>query len=55
MLTEWLRSYFIDAVDDAHTFEQLQTETVGYKLSPLTSSLSDYCHHPAIVAALLYE
>lgn len=46
-------SYFIDAVEYPHTFEQLRTTSVGQKLRPLVASLSENVHHPAIVAALL--
>jgi hypothetical protein len=48
-----LSSYVSKAVDTAFTYEQLRTTIVGQSLRPLISSLSDDCHHPAIVAALL--
>ena len=48
-----LSSYFVDAILAPHTFEQLRTALVGHILKPLVTSLSDRCHHPGIVSALL--
>ena len=48
-----LTSYICKAVDAAYTYEQLRTSFAGHSLRPLILSLSDECHHPAIVAALL--
>lgn len=48
-----LSEYIEDAVVAPHTFEQLRTASVGHILRPLTKSLSDKCHHPDIVSALL--
>jgi len=48
-----LSTYIIKAIDAAYTYEQLRTTVVGQNLKPLISSLSDECHHPAVVAALL--
>ena len=45
--------YISKAVDAAYTYEQLRTSFAGQSLRPLISSLSNDCHHPAIVAALL--
>lgn len=46
--------YFNEVIDVSHTFEQLKTTSTGHVLRPLISSLSDRCHRPTIVAALLY-
>ncbi|KAH0542017.1 hypothetical protein FGG08_003566 [Glutinoglossum americanum] len=46
-------SYFVDAIDYPHTFEQLRNTSVGQRLRPLVASLSEGVHHPAIIAALL--
>ena len=48
-----LSSYFAKAIDTAFTYEQLRTTVAGHSLRPLISNLSEECHHPAIVAALL--
>lgn len=48
-----LSEYFEDAIEAPHTFEQLRTASVGHILRPLTTYLSDKCHHPDIVSALL--
>lgn len=48
-----LSSYIGKAIDAAYTYEQLRTTVAGQSLRPLISNLSDECHHPAIVAALL--
>ena len=48
-----LNAYIVRAVDAAYTYEQLRTSVAGQSLKPLSSSLSEECHHPAIVAALL--
>ena len=47
-------SYIDLIIDSSHTFEQLKTTSSGHVLRPLISSLSDKCHRPTIVAALLY-
>ncbi|KAK5210857.1 hypothetical protein LTR47_001578 [Exophiala xenobiotica] len=46
-------TYVAKAVDAAYTYEQLRTSVVGQTLKPLIANLSEDCHHPAIVAALL--
>ncbi|KIW11929.1 hypothetical protein PV08_09202 [Exophiala spinifera] len=46
-------TYIAKAVDAAYTYEQLRTSVVGQTLKPLISKLSEDCHHPAVVAALL--
>jgi hypothetical protein len=46
-------TYVAKAVDAAYTYEQLRTSVVGQTLKPLIAILSEDCHHPAIVAALL--
>ena len=48
-----LSSYFVDTIQAPHTFEQLRTALIGHILKPIVSSLSDKCHHPGIVSALL--
>ncbi|RVX66875.1 hypothetical protein B0A52_09605 [Exophiala mesophila] len=48
-----LTAYITKAIDAAYTYEQLRTSVAGQTLKPLISRLSDDCHHPAIVAALL--
>ena len=48
-----LSVFIIRAVDAAYTYEQLRTSVAGQNLRPLVRSLSEECHHPAIVAALL--
>ena len=49
-----LTGYINGIIDASHTFEQLKTTSAGHVLRPLISSLSDRCHRPTIVAALLY-
>ena len=46
-----LAGYIARLVDSAYTYEQLR---ISHALKPLVSRLSDDCHHPAIVAALLW-
>ncbi|ETN41937.1 uncharacterized protein HMPREF1541_03876 [Cyphellophora europaea CBS 101466] len=48
-----LITYLCKAIDAAYTYDQLRTSFAGQSLRPLIASLSDECHHPAIVAALL--
>ena len=48
-----LKRYIENAVDTAYSYEQLRTTVVGHSLRPLIQQLSDDCHYPAIVAALL--
>src|ERR1700742_4221455 len=48
-----LSSYIAKAIDTAFTYEQLRTTAAGQSLRPLISNLSEECHHPAVVAALL--
>ncbi|KAK6345956.1 hypothetical protein TWF730_010294 [Orbilia blumenaviensis] len=48
-----LQSYFVDIIDTPFTFEQLRTTTFSSRLRPLITALSQNCHNPAIVAALL--
>jgi hypothetical protein len=45
--------YISKVIDAAFTYEQLRTSFAGQGLRPLIISLSDNCHHTAIVAALL--
>ena len=52
-LVRQLSEYFVDAIEAPHTFEQLRTAAVGHILKPLIKTLSDRCHHPCIVSALL--
>lgn len=46
--------YFVDAIEAPYTFEQLRTASKGHILKPLVKSLSDRCHHPGIISALMY-
>lgn len=48
-----LMTYICKAVDAAYTYDQLRTSFAGQSLRPLIASLSNECHHPALVAALL--
>ncbi|KAK4940826.1 hypothetical protein LTR10_019098 [Elasticomyces elasticus] len=48
-----LFTFFGKAVDTAYTYEQLRTSVAGQTLKPLISKLSEECHHPGVVAALL--
>ncbi|EXJ55591.1 hypothetical protein A1O7_08519 [Cladophialophora yegresii CBS 114405] len=48
-----LSSYIAKAIDTPFTYEQLRTTVAGQSLRPLISNLSEECHHPAVVAALL--
>lgn len=48
-----LSSYIAKAIDAAYTYEQLRTTVAGQTLKPLIANLSEECHHPAVVAALL--
>lgn len=48
-----LSTYLIKAIDAPLTYEQLRTTATNQTLRPLTVSLTQDCHHPAIVAALL--
>lgn len=48
-----LQDYIIKSIDAAYTYEQLRTTIAGHNLRPLVLRLSEDCHHPAIVAALL--
>ncbi|EXJ94348.1 hypothetical protein A1O1_02742 [Capronia coronata CBS 617.96] len=48
-----LSSYVVKAIDAAYTYEQLRTTVAGQSLKPLIAGLSEECHHPAVVAALL--
>lgn len=48
-----LTSYITKAIDAAYTYEQLRTAFAGQSLRPLIVALSEDCHHPGIVAALL--
>ncbi|KAK6331697.1 hypothetical protein TWF718_002243 [Orbilia javanica] len=48
-----LQAYFVEIIDTPFTFDQLRTTTFSTRLRPLITSLSQNCHHPAIVAALL--
>ena len=49
-----LSIYISHAIDTPYTYEQLRTTVAGQSLKPLIFSLSEECHHPAIVAGLLY-
>lgn len=44
----------VEIIEVPHSFEQLRTTTAGHVLRPLINSLSETCHHPEIVKALLY-
>lgn len=46
-------SYFVEAIQTPHTFEELRTIQYGRCLSPLIKHLSDNVKHQAIVSALL--
>lgn len=48
-----LSSYIIRCIDTPYTYEQLRTTFAGQSLKPLIQSLSEDCHHPALVAALM--
>jgi len=48
-----LSRYIDKAVDTAYSYEQLRTTIAGHSLRPLVLKLSEDCHYPAIVAALL--
>lgn len=48
-----LQDYIVKSIDAAYTYEQLRTTIAGHNLRPLVLRLSEDCHHPAIVAALL--
>lgn len=48
-----LRHYIVKAVDTAYNYEQLRTTIAGQNLRPLVLKLSEDCHYPAVVAALL--
>ena len=48
-----LTHYITRAVDTAYSYEQLRTTVAGQHLQPLVLKLSENCHYPAIVAALL--
>lgn len=52
-IVDKLLSYISKAVDAAYTYEQLRTSFAGQSLRPLIASLSNDCHHPALVAAIL--
>lgn len=47
------QDYIVKSIDAAYTYEQLRTTIAGHSLRPLVLKLSEDCHHPAIVAALL--
>jgi hypothetical protein len=48
-----LSTYIVKTIDAAYTYEQMRTSVAGQSLRPLIVSLSQDCHHPAIVAALM--
>lgn len=48
-----LTDYMVKIIDTAYSYEQLRTTIIGQSLRPLLTSLSEDCHHPGIVAALL--
>lgn len=48
-----LTHYIVRAVDASYSYEQLRTTIAGQSLRPLVLKLSEDCHYPAIVAALL--
>ena len=52
-VVEKLSASIIRAVDSSYTYEQLRTSVGGQKLKSLTSTLTEECHHTAVVAALL--
>jgi len=48
-----LSRYITKAVDAAYSYEQLRTTTAGQSLRLLVLRLSEDCHYPAVVAAVL--
>lgn len=48
-----LSNYIVRSIDAAYSYEQLRTTVAGQSLRPLVLKLSEDCHHPAVVAALL--
>lgn len=48
-----LSNYIVKSIDTAYSYEQLRTTIAGHNLRPLVVKLSEDCHHPAVVAALL--
>lgn len=48
-----LSHYVVKAVETAYSYEQLRTTIAGQSLRPLVLKLSEDCHYPAVVAALL--
>ena len=48
-----LSGYIERAIDSAYTYEQLRTTAAGHNLKALVASLTEECHHTAIVSALL--
>lgn len=47
------QEYIVKSIDAAYSYEQLRTTIAGHCLRPLVLKLSEDCHHPALVAALL--
>ncbi|KAJ4301630.1 hypothetical protein N0V90_003723 [Kalmusia sp. IMI 367209] len=52
-LVRKLSFYIFKAVSLPHSFEELRTAASAHALSPLVFYLTDNCHHPAIICALL--
>ena len=52
-VVEKLSASIIRAIESTYTYEQLRTSVGGQKLKPLISTLTEECHHTAVVAALL--
>ncbi|KAF7512205.1 hypothetical protein GJ744_002367 [Endocarpon pusillum] len=48
-----ITSYITKAIDSSYSYEQIRTCGAGQRLRPLVTSLTDDCHHSAIVAAIL--
>jgi hypothetical protein len=50
-----LSEYMIKSIDASYTYEQLRTTFAGQSLKPLIQKLTEDCHHPALIAALLQD
>lgn len=48
-----MSSFFLDAVESPHTFDELRSAIYGRTLKPLVRYLVDEVHYPGIVSALL--
>ena len=45
--------YIAKAIDASYTYEQIRTSVTSQRLRPLVKSLTEDCHHSAVVAAIL--